>query len=544
MRNLLKLSLVLAVMALTMSSCNCYNKMAKKIDDVQLSANPELLSLKGQTVSTDITVTFPAKYVQKKGVLKVTPVLEFEGGSLEGTPKFIQGENVKDNYTVIDNGNGGTYTQTVTFPYDSRADISTLVLAVEAKCKDGVFREIARIPVARGISTVQNMADWTAYMAIMPDNFKRVTTITEDADLMYQINSSQVRPAALKSDQIKLLEEFVKENSTKDRTTLGNIYAKGYASPDGPETLNDKLSKDRSNTGKDAISKKLKNVPGAKFDAAAYGEDWDGFKKLVEGSNIKDKDLILQVLNMYNSPAQRDQEIKNMSKVYDVLKKDILPQLRRTQLVASADISGKTDAELMDAAKNDINSLTLEEMLFSATLTNDIAEKARIYKAAADKFNDVRAYNNYGVALAKQGKIADAKAAIEKAAKINSAPEISNNLGVLALAEGKVEEARKYQSSMNVGTRALLALADGDYATAVKNLDGYNLAVAEFCNGNIAKAKAALGNISTGQADYLRAVIAMREGDTAAAKANLNAAGEKCACLKERAKKDIEFSKL
>lgn len=543
MKRFLKVSVLLAVMGLLMTSCNCYNKMEKRINEVNASANPTILTLKGQTVDADVRVSFPAKYFHKKAVFKITPVLTFDGGEIAGAPKYLQGEKIKDNYTVISHANGGSYTQNVAFPYDSRADMSTLNLRVDAKCKNGLFVNIANIPVAQGISTVQNSADWSQGLSIIPDEFKRVTTISQTADLVYDINSSKVKQSALTASQIKLLEDFVRENSDKDRVTLGNIYAKGYASPDGPQKFNDELSSSRSQTGQTAISKQLSDVK-ATYDAAAYGEDWDGFKSLVAESNIKDKDLILQVLNMYTSSAQRDQEIRNMTQVFEVLKTDVLPQLRRTQFVANADIQGKTDAELRSAAQSSLNSLNLEEMLFAATLFDDNATKAKIYKAAADKYNDVRAYNNYGTILAAEGEYAAAKKAFDKAASIKSSSQISNNLGVLALSEGNYAEAKKYSSSMQGEGKALAELADGNYAAATRGLSGYNLAVAEFLNGNMAKAKSALGNINTADADYLRAVIASREGDSTTALANLKNAFSKDASLKAKAKKDVELAKL
>lgn len=547
MKRFLKSSMILAVMAVVLSSCNCYKKMAKNSEAIDAAATPELLMLKGQNIATDLKVTFPAEYFNKKATLKITPVLVFEGGEIEGTPKFVQGENVKDNYTVIPYSTGGSYTQSVAFPYDARARKATLVLHVDARCKTGDFMPMTDITVAEGVSMIQASSDWTSGMAIMPDNFKRVTTITQDATIQYLVNSSAVRSNEIGKESINLLREFVKENSAKDRVTLGNFYAKGYASPEGPENVNDKLSKDRSNSGKAAVAKKI-NMKDLNYDVAAYGEDWEGFKKLVEASNIKDKDLILQVLNMYSSSTQRDREIKNMSQVYDVLKKDILPELRRTQLIAEANIQGKTDEELKAAVASNINDLNVEEMLFSATLFDDEATKAKIYKAAADKYNDVRAFNNYGVVMAAQGDLDAAKKAFNRAASLKSAPEISNNLGVAALIEGNVADAKKYISSLNIKeaaqSKALVAMAEGNYNTAVKSLDGYNLAVAEFCNGNLSKAKSALANVNTAKGDYLKAVIAMREGNSAAATSNLKSAFAKDSSLKEYAKNDVEFAKI
>lgn len=550
MKRFVKVSLMLASAAILLSSCNCYKKMAKNADDVNITCVPTVLSLKGNTVSADITVTYPAAYFNKKAILKVTPVLVFEGGEIAGTPKYVQGEKVKDNYTVIAKAEGGSYTQTVVFPYDSRADLSTLELRVEGKCakKNSEFTTIAVIPVAQGISTIQKMANNSAALALMPDNFKRVTTISQNAEIMYQINRSNVRKGELTKEQIKAFEDFVKEYSDKDRATLGNIYAKGYASPDGPVSFNDKLSKARSESGQKAISEKLKDVENAKYDVAAYGEDWEGFKELVAASDIKDKDLILQVLAMYDNPVKRDEEIHNMSSVFDVLAEDILPQLRRTKLSADVDIEGRTDAEIVAALQNNISALNEEELLYGATLTDDAALKEKAYKEAASKFNSARGYNNLGVVLAQNGKDAAAKEAIEKAATLSNDPIITNNLGVLALMSGDVAKAKSYLSSLNTPeakkSMGLVNLAEGNYAEAARSLDGYNLAVAEVLNGNLAKAKSLLADCDCANADYLKAVIAMREGNTSSAISNLKSAIAKDSSLKAKAQKDVEFAKL
>ncbi len=550
MKRFLKVSLMLGAAVLMLSGCKCYKKMAKNIDDVTITANPAVLSLKGNTVSTDVTVDFPAKYYNKKAILKVTPVLVFETGEIVGTPKYVQGSKAKENYTVIQKKSGGSMTQTVTFPYDERADLSTLELRVDANCgKNNEFVQIAVIPVAQGISTVQKLACNTASMSIMPDNFKRVTTISQEAEIMYLINRSEVRKGELTKDQIKMFENFVKEYKDKDRATLGNVYAKGYASPDGPVDFNDKLSKDRSKTGSAAIKKNLKDViSDNKYDIAAYGEDWEGFKNLVAASNIKDKDLILQVLSMYDNPVKRDQEIHNMSSVFDVLAKDILPQLRRTKLQADVDIEGRTDAEIKAALAGDVSVLSEEEMLYSATLVSDADMKIKAYGAAASKYNSARGYNNMGVVFAQKGNKAEAKKAIEKAATLSRDAAISNNLAVLALLDGDTAKAKSLASSLNTAdsrqTMGLINLAEGNYAEASKTLTGYNLAVAEVLNGNLSKAKSLLSSEKCASADYLKAIIDMREGNTSSAVANLKSACSKDASLKAKAQKDVEFAKI
>jgi len=553
MKRFVKISFLLATMAVVLSSCNCYSGMAERMDLIKATSSPEVLALKGNVVPADIRVQFPPKYFNKKAVLRITPVLVCSDRTeFAGTPKYVQGEKVKDNYTVISKKNGGSYVQSISFPYDKRMKLSTLELRVEAKCASGPkkrreFTTIAVIAVAEGVSTVQLMADFTAYMTIMPDNFKRITTETQEADIMYAINKSDVRPAELTKDQVKLFEDFVKENANKDRVTLGNVYAKGYASPDGPVDFNDQLSRARSQSGQTAISKELTSI-NPTYDVAYYGEDWEGFKELVEASNMRDKALILQVLNMYSNPVKRDEEIHKMSSVFDVLKTDILPQLRRTRLIANADVQGRTDAELRSAVNSNINVLNEEELLFAATLFDDNDTKAKAYQAAASRYNSARGYNNYGVILAKQSKLTEAKAAFDRAATMSRDAAISNNLGVLALMNGDVAAAKSYISALSTAdarnSQALITLQEGNYAQAARTLTGYNGAVAAVCNNDLARAKQLIANDNSAKADYLKAVIAMREGNSSAAISNLRSSIAKDPSLREAARQDVEFAKI
>ncbi len=546
MKKIVKYGVLLTACVLTLSSCNCFKKMAKNADAISVVANPDPVVLVGKNVVTDVTVVFPEKYYNPKAVLKVTPMLVFDAGVVEGAPKYVQGEKVKDNYPVISKNSGGVYTQTISIPWDPRARESVLELKVEAKCdgKDADFQLVAVIPVADGVNTLQQDLDYAGPMVIMPDDFKRITHDSESVDIMYQKNMSNVRTGELSKEQTKLFEAFVKENKDKDRVTLGNIQAKGYASPEGPETLNDKLSKKRGESGQAAVGKELKNVKGLNYDVAAYGEDWEGFKKMVEASDMKDKNLILQVLNMYSSSAQRDSEIRNMSKVFDELEKTILPQLRRTQMLATTDIQGKTDAELKAAVASDVNSLNVEEMLFAATLFDDNATKIKVYKAAADKYNDARAWNNLGVSYAEEGDWAGAEKAFEKAVALSSDPALNNNLALTALAQGDYQKAAKYLPAASAQAKGLSAVTEGNYSKAASSLEGYNKAVAEVLNGNLSAAKNALSGDNSADADYLRGVIAAKEGDANTAVYNVKKAIDKDPSLRAKALTDVNLKSI
>lgn len=564
----MKLSLLLAVAALTFSSCNCFKKMAKNSDDVSLTCAPEMLVLNNGVVAADITAKFPVKYFNPKATVKVTPVMVFEGGEVAGTPKFFQGSKVKDNYTVVDKKMGGVYTQHVEFPYDDRMQISELQLRVEVKCpgsdaftlvnvnsgKVVTEKEIAANPaivrecglvVAEGVNTLQQDLVYADAMTALPSDYKRVTTDVDKTEILYAINKANVTDKAKKAADLTAFKANVDENLKNDRATQ-HLAVKGYASPDGPVKFNDELSKERSESGDKVIAKLLKDS-GLTIDVAAYGEDWDGFKEMVSKSDIKDKDLILQVLSMYSSSTQREDEIKNMSTVFGELKKDILPQLRRAVVVNSTDLEGKTDAEMMalvEAGK--LNELNLNELLFVAeSVIKDDATKETVLKYAAANYNDARAYNNLGIVLEKNGKVDEALKCFEKSAQLGEASDaLNNNMALANLSNGNMAEAQKYGKGANAKTQSLINAAQGNYNEAAKQLDGQNAAIANTMNKDYAAAKRAIINDATADADYLRAVIATEEGDLKMAEAQLKSAVKKDESLAKKAMRDIHFKKL
>ena len=575
MKNFMKVALATAVVAMTFSSCNCFKKMNGKQDQVAWAVTPEVLTLNNGIVAADLHVTFPAKYFQPDAMIKITPVMVVEGGEIAGTPHYFQGSKINDNYTVIDKVNGGNQTLHFELPYDPRMDNGTLQVRAEIKCKKGKCSEFTpvnlnegamptkaelktlregteaeKMPIlqrfglniAEGVNTLQKDIKYSEIMENMPHQYKKVTTVVNSTDLRYEIGSSRVINKHKKAANLEEFKSDVDSKLNNDRIT-NNILVKGYASPDGPEKFNDELSADRSKSSQKVVAKLLKDA-GLDVDAASYGEDWDGFKALVEQSNIQDKELILQVLSLYNSATQREQEIKNMASVYTELKDEILPELRRAQILNSSDIQGKTDDEIMAAYKAG-EALSKEEMLYAAEeLAESNDQRIAILEQASKKYNEADVWNNLGVAYAAAGENKAAADSFDKAAKLASNAEINNNLLLVNLANGNTNEAKKYAQSANAESKAALAAAEGDYAAAAKNLDGYNEAIVLVMNNNLSGAKKAIANDKSAEADYLRAVIAAKEGDTKTAKAELDSAISKNPELAKKAQKDVNLKAI
>ena len=573
MKKILTLTVVLAA-ALTLSSCDCFKKMAKNPDAIQVTCTPEVLVLNNGKIAADLSASIPADYFNKKAALQVTPVLFFEGGAVAGETILLQGEKIEANGLVVTNGETMSLTRHIEFDYQPAMDACELKLLVEVKCKGGKCKEFTLInantgailtaeqlevvakndeaayalksecgrKVAVGLNVLQKDIDFASAMATEQNNYKNVNTTVVTADLVYKINSSVLSKKATQTAEVAALKESVEGYLNNDRAAQ-SVYVKGYASPDGPEKFNDKLSDKRSQSGLKAVQKLLAET-GLNIDAAAYGEDWDGFKAAVAASDIKDKDLILQVLGMYTSSAEREKEIKNLASVFGALKTDVLPQLRRAQIVNTIDVTGKTDAEMVALIKEGrVAELSLEELLHIAEVEPAVAEVA--LKAAAETYNDARAYNNLAIALAKQGDFDGALKALDKAAKAGSkSEELNDNYALVYLAMGETDKAATYAQGANAEVQALAAAAKGEYAAASKNLEGYNAAIVQVQEGNLAAAKNSIANDESAKADYLRAVIAAKEGNVEAAKAALQTAISKDASLAKKAAKDVNLAAL
>ena len=276
----------------------------------------------------------------------------------------------------------------------------------------------------------------------------------------------------------------------------------------------------------------------------------------MENSNMQDKDLVLRVLSMYSDPEEREAQIKNLSSVYGTIAEEILPALRRSRLILTTDLIGKSDDEIREIAKNDPAQLSVEELLYAATLTNDKAEKKALYQKAAEIYNDYRAYNNLGQLYFEEGNIAEARRCYAKALEIQpNDPDVNFNAGVAALADNDLDKAEAFFGKA-AGTKANLNAAlgtlytkKGDYAAAKKaygETATNNAAVQQILDENYAAAAKTLANIKEPNATtaYLKAVVGARTNDKAAVIENLKAAVAQDAQLKARAAQDIEFAKF
>ena len=561
MRNIKNFAIFILAAAV-LSSCGGLNKMVKDSALVNYNVNPEVLEMHGGEVDMTIDVNYPAKYFNKKAVVTLTPVVRYEGGETTLDPLVLQGEDATDNYKLISYDAGGNASLSTTFTYEDAMKMSELYYNVTAAIKDKTA-DLGEVKLADGIIVTPLLVQNNAKVIDFDNDFKQIVPESYEADIKYVINRADVRKSEIKKDEMGGLNETLKAANENERLDLKGIEISAYASPDGELDLNTKLADKRQTTANKYLAGQLKKadieVAEELMSLLATPEDWEGFKAAMEASDIQDKEMILRVLSMHSDPVVREQEIKNLTAAFEVIKEEILPQLRRSKFTVSMDKIGWSDEELVALIASDIDTLILEELLYAATLVKDNETKLEVYgKAVEVSPKCLRAHNNLGVVFYNMGDLEAALIAFEIAESIKDHDIIINNIGAVALKVGDVTDAKEaFTSSMGAGPEVnynlgIIAIVEGEYEAAVNYFGSepsFNAALAMYLKGDKEGAwrtNAGLERVG-GMGYYLQAVIAAGQDKPEAALENLQLAVDNCGSaqfIKDYAVKDLEFAKL
>lgn len=571
MNNLSLKSILFLLMIVVLSSCSGLKKMKKNADQIQYKVTPEVLESHAGKVNFDIDTRFPAKYFNKKATVVATPVLKYADGSTNFTPATVQGESVKANNKVINYSGGGSVSYKDGIAYDKAMSVSELYMNMTAsKGKKKV--DFEPVKIATGIiATSELVANYpktilgvrrdentTGKYDPNIDPFQRIVPDEMTAAILYEINKANVRKDEVEKKDVVGLQDYTKKANADEKIDLKRVEVSAYASPDGTIDLNTELAAQRKETSTDFLAKKLKEAGvNIELKTKYTPEDWDGFRELMEKSNIQDKELILRVLSMYNDPEVREREIKNLSEAFTEVANEVLPQLRRARMTTSVDLIGKSDEELKALAKSDPASLNPAELLYAATLFEDLNEQLGIYNSFIKIYpNDWRGPNNAGFVLTKQMKYEEAKPLFEKAETLkNSEIVVKNNLGAIALKEGDVKNAETlFGAAAGAGNEVnynlgIVSMKNAEYDKAVKYFvkdEDVNTALAKMMAGNNNGALQDLEAFDRPDCfmkEYLKAVIGARTAKENLLFESLEKAVSINPEMRAKARNDMEFAR-
>jgi len=553
--------------AVLLTSCDGLGKMIKKQKDISYTLAPSPIEMHGDSIQFSVNGKFNPKLFAKKVTLTITPYIKYQGGEKALKPVVLVGDKSVDPGQKISYDKGGTFAYTSEkFGYEPGMKVAKVELRAKGKVKKKE-KDFAPIEIGEGTIVTPLLTRNDEKGIYGKDAFVKTTPANQTTRIYYVINQSNVRPAEMKSEEMKAFNTFVSQNLSSTWYEFKGIDVSAYASPDGELTRNANLAQDRAKSGSNAVMGEFKKNKDKEqkfgkdisyYNVKTTAEDWDGFKSLMEESAIADKELILRVLTMYSDPEQREKEIKNLSKTYKEVADKILPKLRRSVITVNVDKKSRTDEMISKLSTSNPDSLSVEEILYAGTLTTDINTKAQIYASAEKQYPaDWRASNNLGVALLTQNKVSEAGEAFKRAEKNASGNAIvMNNLGIIEAKNGNRRAAMEYYNKAGGAgkevdyNKGIVQIRDGKYADAVTSMgdyNGFNKALAQLLAGS---PDAVVGTIdASNEKDmawsfYLKAVAAARKNNTADAIANLKTAIEKDGTLKAAAKDDAEFIKL
>lgn len=540
MNNIIK-SLLAASLCIAAIACSSPEKMVEMAENVIVECNPSVLEVVAGEINASVSVTYPKDYFHPQAIVEVTPVIVYNGGEAKMQPFVFQGEKVKDNYNVV-SSDGATITKNVKFDFAPGMEECYLELRGVVRHKSK-FIDLPSKKVADGANCTYMLVCKKGKIDLKADNYEEIIKETAEGQILYQINSSNVRNSQLRSQSIKDFQNAIKEIKANERKTIVSTDVVAYASPDGDEVDNNQLSEDRSKTAEKAFAKVTKKNPlEGDVNVKSIGEDWEGFQELIAASDLEDKDLIIRVLSMYSDPAVREKEIRNMSAVYSAIAKDVLPELRRARFIANVEFKNYSNEEILQLIEENIDVLDETALLRAATLVKENDKKVSIYKKAVEKFNSANGQYNLAVTYAEMNELDAARKAL---AKCEKDADWYNAMGVINLRENNLDAAAEYfDTSANataIENAAIINILDGDYKAAAKqlaNANTFNAALVQLLLGNNIPATELTCNCPS--VAYLRAVAAARKGDANGVKKNLEEA-KKCEKLAAKAEKDIEF---
>ena len=518
-------------------------KMTSKYNMVMYTVTPPILQVHGGKVALQIDGNIPEKYFHKNATVDFTPILKSENSEATFKTITLQGEEASGGQTTISYAAGGRFTYKDEINYSDEMMNSDLEIKAVAKLKDDA-EPLGPITIAKGVIATSERVQNTEEMAIAHHGYEKETILSEFATIYFLVNQSAIRTSEKSDEDMQKLKEFAKLGYKTQ-----SIEIKSFASPEGTVDANDDVSERRSKSTvryTKQILKRLK-LDGANneelYTNISYGEDWDGFNRLMKASDMQDKKRVLNIVNSVQDPEKREQAIRDMAELYDAIDKNILPQLRKAQISILSYQPKRTDENIAALSISNPDSLDLNELLFSATLTDDKGVKMKIYNTAVNLHNDWRACNNIACIYIAENNLDDANKWLDKAFEITGdQSDVLSNYGIVAARKGNLSKAQQFfnQANASENNQAILNIRQGKYAKAeryFKNASTHNATLSKLLNGN----NSSNCTDNTAACYYLNAIVGARSANMQMLTNNLSKAIAADASYKQEAAKDLEF---
>ena len=580
MRKLVYAFLITGVLSL--AGCTL-PKMVKMAKEQNMTVTPNPLELHKDTVAYSLSANLPVKMLKKGTVYSVNSFYKYGEKEKALDPISFKAEDYPNASTEQP-----STTKDFVFAYEPA--MKSGIVEVEGVATKGTKSKVTpRMQVATGIITTSKLVKPVYYASYAEHGYNNQEEITPVVipDFIFEQGRSVLRPSETKSDKGKQLDAFIASKNVTKTVTITGTH-----SPEGAERINSKLSPERAAAIEKYYRQQMKKfdykgkADSIQFILKPVIQDWASFTGTLatfEGLTSEEKAEYMNIVSAGGTFEAQEKQMKKLPS-YKKVFKDLYPKLRtaKTEILTIKD--KKTDAEISVLSKQvtqgtvSADTLSFEEMMYAATMTPSLDEKAAIYEAATKKGSNWNAHNNLGAVFIAQAietpanaaALADkAQAQLEIAAKIKEAAEVHANLASVQMLKGNA------YASANHANKALNAGLRGDNAAGLNGVKGAaEIVMAKYSNAVSSESSAAntadnLYNKGLAQVlnkDYQNAITSFGEATkmnsnhawafygSAVASARLNSADgvvnsltsavKLDPSLKEAALTDLEFAKF
>ncbi|GAB4242341.1 MAG: hypothetical protein Tsb0034_19750 [Ekhidna sp.] len=570
------LAMVIAAGAILLSGCKL-DQMIKLAQENDLQVNPNPLEVHGGDVPFEMSAVLPPKILPANTSFTLNTIYVYGDQEVNvGSVEFLASDFPNSSTTT------SRKVENFSFPYQEGMNPGTLyVQGVATDTRNGKTKSTDRLAVAQGLiltsAWVKDVA-LTAYAAHGYNDQEEL--IPTNVDFYFDQGKSTLR-TSLSYDGISNKEKRDRLNAfIAEKNVTRTVTITGTHSPEGTETINADLSEDRAKTI-EAYYKRMMDRYDYKGAADSIDfilkpviQDWSSFRSALnayDGITADEKSQYNSIINGTGTFVEKEKEMKKLS-TYRKVFNDVYPGLRTAKTEVLTVKPKKSNAEISVLAKAIVNgdaeadTLSIEELMFSATLTPSLEEKAAIYKAAADKSGMWQAHNNLAavhIEMAKRGdasKLDGAATQLEIAMNKNAdAAEIKTNMGAVQVLQGNYDEAYETLSGVS-GSNDINAMVSAMKGAIEVRMAKYDDAKATFASakmtdnaivdkglayllsGDYSMADAEFKQVERADAYYLLAVSAARQNNASGVGSNLKKAVDAEPSYKDMALNDLEFT--
>lgn len=443
-----------------MGAATCSSAMAQTVASGAVTIDNVQTNVENKRVDVAFRLNLNNLKLKAEQQLILTPLLAADGDTTALQPIIINGrsqqirmqragkldaKNTEAGQPIVVLRKNGTeqsisYSQSVERMRPVEAD-QLQVLAAQDLCGCGDLKNQDQTL----ITTIDNLDAWMPALAFVKPAAEARKQRAEkgEAYLSFRVNKTDIVVDLFDNSRelakITKTIDLVREDKNVQITGI-NIH--GFASPDGPYANNERLARERAASLKNYVAN-LYPINAKLFSSNSTPEDWDGFRRKVQQSNLANKEEIIKISNSSLAPDDKDKRIRQLyPHDYAVIMSDIYPRLRHSDYTVSYTVRPFSVEEAKQILKTHPQQLSLQEMfLVAQTMEPGSAEFNEVFDIAVRMFPDDPTANlNAACADLQRRDIASAEKHLQKAD--NSAAAL-NARGALAVMKKDYQLARQ-----------------------------------------------------------------------------------------------------